>query len=88
MFKVLAVTYYGLAAGANMAFFTNVKNNAMTLFISLALVAAGYFIVKAFIKKSWAELVAYLIPAAIAIYLLGGIDKLKDLGDWLMSFGS
>ncbi len=88
MLNNLAVSYYTLAAGVDLGFFTNLKANAMLLFSSIALVVAGYNVVKSFAKKAWAELVAYLIPAAIALYLLGGIDKLKDLGNWFMSFGN
>ncbi len=86
MFNALAVTYYGLAAEINYA--KNFKENAMDILMMIAFVIIGYNAVKSLAKKSWAELIAYIVVAAIILYILDGVDKLKDLGTLIMNLFS
>lgn len=78
----LKVVYMNIAAGGSISTWTsNFKNNAMDIFYTVALVICGWQVVKNYAKKSWAELIVFLIPGVLFLVLLTGIDKLKTMGE-------
>lgn len=74
---------YALASG--LGAFNTLQTNAISVISTLAFIWAAWQIFQNLIKKKWAELIGFIVIAACAFYLLGGITKLKTLGDWLMS---
>ena len=80
----VGMSVVGVAAGGLQAFNT-LQTNVISIISTLALIWAAWQILQNLIKKKWAELIGFLVVAGGALYLLGGITKLKTLGDWLMS---
>lgn len=83
-FTLSTMTMSSLAAGGLGAFNT-LQTNVISVITTLAFIWVAVQIVQNLMKKKWAELAGFILVAGVALYLLGGITKIKAFGDWFMS---